>query len=113
MENAIKDDGWTRMEWQRDEGEGRGTYVNTRCWGKHFCWSGSLSETAYTVADKVKKTSPTSRNDVWRQFYCAFHSVGRFEIQARILLCPKRGTEGQAAGLQEGRCIGAQEDYER
>lgn len=25
VENAIKDDGWTRMEWQRSEGEGRET----------------------------------------------------------------------------------------
>lgn len=71
----------------------RRRYVNTRrySWESTSVGVGSLSETAYTVADKAKKTSPTSRNDVWRQFYCAFHSVGRFEIQARILLCPERG----------------------
>lgn len=80
--------------WRRRGGE---TYVNTCCYTREgTSVRGSFSETAYSAADKEKKTSLTSRNDVWRQFYCAFHSVGRFEIQARILLCPSGGTEGQA-----------------
>lgn len=36
-----------------------------------------------------------SKRDVWRQFHCAFHSVGRFEIQARIPFVPEqRGDKG-------------------
>jgi len=35
------------------------------------------------------------KRDVWRQFHCAFHSVGRFEIQARIPFVPEqRGDKG-------------------
>lgn len=73
----------------------------------------SLSETplAYTkVADKVRKTSPTSLDDVWRQFYCAFHSVGRFEIQARIHFFVPHGRCGNCGVTSERGEGDAQED---
>lgn len=93
-------------EWKRRKGRkggGMKTYVNTCC----YTWEstsvrGSLSETAYSVADKAKKTFLTPRNDVWRQFYCAFHSVGRFEIQARILLCPNEPPKVRLEGEEVG-----------
>lgn len=55
-----------------------------------------------------------SKRDVWRQFYCAFHSVGRFEIQARIPFVLEqrgdKGGEGTGGGVILYRC---REDYER
>lgn len=92
MENAVKDDGWTRMEWQRGGMGGKVRKHALLQLGKASVGVGPLSETAYIRGGQGEENvSHFSRNDVWRQFYCAFHSVGRFEIQARILLCPRRG----------------------
>lgn len=60
--------------------------------------AGSFSEAAYTARQNRQATENVfyfSKHDVWRQFHCAFHSVGRFEIQARIPFVPKqRGDKG-------------------
>lgn len=103
VERKQKVKGWYRVEEAKGAQGGMKTYVNTCC----YTWEstsvrGSLSETAYSVADKAKKTSLTPRNDVWRQFYCAFHSVGRFEIQARILLCPNEPPKVRLEGEEVG-----------
>lgn len=54
-----------------------------------------------------------SKRDVWRQFHCAFHSVGRFEIQARIpFVLEQRGDKGGEMVRKE-ILYGSREDYER
>jgi len=56
---------------------------------------GGLHAAAGT-ARKASFASLEARRDVWRQFHCAFHSVGRFEIQARtpFVLRVARATRG-------------------
>ena len=48
------------------------------------------------------------KRDVWRQFHCAFHSVGRFEIQARIpFVLEQRGDKtGDGRREREGERVG-------
>lgn len=90
--------------------------------GRHF-WRRVLFPRAAYVARQNRQATENvfyfSKRDVWRQFHCAFHSVGRFEIQARIPFVPEqrgdkggddRGRvrgEGRGGGEREILCIGA------
>lgn len=82
---------------------------------------GSFSEAAYTARQSRQATENVfyfSKRDVWRQFHCAFHSVGRFEIQARIPFVPeqrgdKAGDGRTRRGLRREILYRCREDYER
>lgn len=80
------------------EGERKLSHECTGCCtssGK-YSWKESFSGAAAYTSESVFYFS---RRNVWRQFHCAFHSVGRFEIQARILfVLEQRGDKG---GVEE------------
>lgn len=61
VENAVKDDGWTRMEWQRDGMGGKVRKHALLQLGKALLLEWVLFlKRLISVADKAKKTSPTS-----------------------------------------------------
>lgn len=63
------------------------------------------SKAAYTAQQNRQTTENVFyflKRDVWRQFYCAFHSVGRFEIQARILFVLEQRGDKAGDGRREG-----------
>lgn len=96
---------------KREAGRGRETRIypvreyNGCCTsGRHF-WRRVLFPRAAYVARQNRQATENvfyfSKRDVWRQFHCAFHSVGRFEIQARIPFVPEQ--RGDKGGDDRGR----------